>query len=249
MTELEKMQRAKMYIDKLANGINPIDNAPAADSDIINNVRLSRCLFYVSGVLGQVIENNGVIGKAKASKKAFSISAKDICRFSFSETPIPVSEIAKRLNALVDLDIYRQFNHNAIASWLIEIGALEWETTPNGESVKRPTEQGKRLGISTETRTGMTREYVIIVYSKDAQQFILDNIEAILCHTSSGKKNTEIYGNQGQPWTPAHEECLIDLFNKDVPVSEIAATLKRSTGGIRAKLKKLGLIDNRYDAR
>ena len=38
MTELEKMQRAKMYIDKLANGINPIDDRPAADSDIINNV-------------------------------------------------------------------------------------------------------------------------------------------------------------------------------------------------------------------
>lgn len=55
MTELEKMQRAKMYIDRLANGINPIDDAPAADSDIINNVRISRCLFYVSDILGQVI--------------------------------------------------------------------------------------------------------------------------------------------------------------------------------------------------
>lgn len=25
MTELEKIERAKMYMDKLANGINPID--------------------------------------------------------------------------------------------------------------------------------------------------------------------------------------------------------------------------------
>ena len=36
MTELEKMQRAKMYIDKMANGINPIDDTPAADSDILS---------------------------------------------------------------------------------------------------------------------------------------------------------------------------------------------------------------------
>ena len=71
MTELEKMQRAKMYIDKLANGINPIDDEPAADSDIINNVRLSRCLFYVSDILRQVIDNNGVVGKTKVSKKRF----------------------------------------------------------------------------------------------------------------------------------------------------------------------------------
>lgn len=26
MTELEKIERAKMYMDKLANGINPIDD-------------------------------------------------------------------------------------------------------------------------------------------------------------------------------------------------------------------------------
>ena len=55
MTELEKMQRAKMYIDKLANGINPIDDAAAPENDVINNVRLSRCFFYVSDILRQVI--------------------------------------------------------------------------------------------------------------------------------------------------------------------------------------------------
>ena len=45
MTELEIMQRAKAYIDQLANGINPIDGTSVADSDVINNVRISRCLF------------------------------------------------------------------------------------------------------------------------------------------------------------------------------------------------------------
>ena len=51
MTELETMQRAKMYLDKLANGINPLTDQPASDSDCINQVRISRCLFYVSDVL------------------------------------------------------------------------------------------------------------------------------------------------------------------------------------------------------
>ena len=55
--------------------------------------------------------------------------------------------------------------------------------------------------------------------------------------------------NQGIAWTPAHEECLVDLFSKNVPISEIAVTLMRTETGIRAKLKKMGLIDNRADAR
>lgn len=42
MTELEKIERAKMYMDKLANGINPIDDTMAPDDDLINNVRLPR---------------------------------------------------------------------------------------------------------------------------------------------------------------------------------------------------------------
>lgn len=247
MTELEKMQRAKMYIDKMANGINPIDDAPAADSDMINNVRLSRCLFYVSDILRQVIENNGVIGKVKSSKKAFFLSADSINNFSFSETPIPVSEITKRLNDLVDLEVCYKLKHSAITNWLISIGALEIRELADGRNTKRPTEQGQMLGISSEKRTGMNGEYVVVVYSKDAQQFILDNIQAIVTNISN--ISTKKADNQGQAWTAAHEECLVDLFNKNVPVSEIAATLMRTETGIRAKLKKMGLIDNRSDAR
>ena len=247
MTELEKMQRAKMYIDKMANGINPIDDAPAADSDMINNVRLSRCLFYVSDILRQVIDNNGVVGKVKSSKKAFFLSADSINNFSFSETPIPVSEITKRLNDLADLEECHKLKHSAITNWLISIGALEIRELADGRNTKRPTEQGQMLGISSEKRTGMNGEYVVVVYSKDAQQFILDNIEAIVTNISN--ISTKKADNQGQAWTAAHEECLVDLFNKKVPVSEIAATLMRTETGIRAKLKKMGLIDNRSDAR
>ena len=39
----------------------------------------------------------------------------------------------------------------------------------------------------------------------------------------------------------------IDLFNKNVPVSEIATTLMRTETGIRARLKKMGLIEHRGD--
>ena len=71
MTELEIMQRAKAYIDQLANGINPIDGTSVADSDVINNVRISRCLFYVSDILKRVIDNGGSISKKKVAKGPF----------------------------------------------------------------------------------------------------------------------------------------------------------------------------------
>ena len=57
MTELETMQRAKMYMDKLAQGIDPITDS------VLNHVRLVRCFFYVSDVLGKVIANGGTVGQ------------------------------------------------------------------------------------------------------------------------------------------------------------------------------------------
>lgn len=247
MTELEKMQRAKMYIDKMANGINPVDDTYAADQDMVNNVRISRCLFYVSTILGQVIDNNGVIQKGKASKKAFFLSDDRITDFAFSEAPISVSEISRRLNDLADLDLCHKLKYSDITNWLVSIGALETITLADGKSTKRPTSQGEALGISLETRKSVTGEYIVVVYNKSAQQFILDNMDAII--TNIRNTSTKKAGNQGQAWTAEHEECLLDLFNKHVPVSEMAATLMRTETGIRAKLKKMGLIDNERNAK
>ena len=59
-TDLEIMIHAKSYLDKLANGINPLTDQMLPESDIVNQVRISRCLFYVSDVLRQVIEKGGL---------------------------------------------------------------------------------------------------------------------------------------------------------------------------------------------
>ncbi len=187
MTELEVMRRAKMYIDHMANGVNPIDGAPVPDGDILNNVRISRCLFYVSDILRQVIENNGVIGSHQTIRKAYTIP--DVRKFALSETPIPVSEIAKRLNDTIDLETCRKFSYTVITSWLLEIGALEVSSTAEGKNAKRPTSQGNALGISEELRTGAKGEYTVVVYNREAQQFLLDNIESIVGSANTpGKK-------------------------------------------------------------
>ena len=55
MTELETLQRAKMYIDKMAKGIDPLTDMEIPEDSILNQVRISRCLYYVSDVLARRI--------------------------------------------------------------------------------------------------------------------------------------------------------------------------------------------------
>lgn len=49
--DIELLKRAKSYIDDMSNGINLISKAKVSKDDLINNTRISRCLFYVSFVL------------------------------------------------------------------------------------------------------------------------------------------------------------------------------------------------------
>lgn len=236
MTELEKIERAKMYMDKLANGINPIDGTIVPDDDLINNVRLSRCFFFVSDVLRQVIENGetkAVVNK-KSKKRPLEILFEKRSQFSYSKIPIPASEIAKRINSLADNDNMKKLTYSGILTWLTEIGMMEWTVTPDGKRTKRPTKIGEETGISVEERMGNNGPYQVVVYNNAAQHFIIDNLDAIL---TAENMQTEM---QGAPWTKDHDDCLIDLYKKSVPVSEIAITLKRSASAVRGRLKKLG---------
>ena len=92
------------------------------------------------------------------------------------------------------------------------------------------------MGITVEERTGMQGTYQVVVYGLKAQHFIIDNLGDVLRSENANGKL------QGQPWSQEHDECLADLFRKEVPESEIAITLKRSTSSIRSRLKKLGYL-------
>lgn len=234
MTELETLERARVYMQKLANGINPIDGTNIPDEDVVNNLRLSRCFFYVADVLRQVIENGGVAGQKK-EKTLFSLTVKQRSSFSFSSTPIPISEMSKRINALVEDANMKTMSYRTIRDWLLSLGMLEEMLDGNGKTVKHPTKQGRELGILLECRTGLNGEYFVVVYNLDAQHFILDNLDAIM---EFENRRTE---NQGQLWTQEHDICLKDLYAKGVPINEIAITLKRNSESIRARLKKLNL--------
>ena len=50
----EKLRVAIEWISKLANGVNPIDDSSLSENDIVNNIHISRCLFYVADLLENI---------------------------------------------------------------------------------------------------------------------------------------------------------------------------------------------------
>lgn len=194
LNENEKLLKAKSYLDKLANGINPITNELASENDTINNIHISRCLFYVSDVLRNLIENNNNPQKKKNNKIPFSVTPQQLADYVFDDNPITVTEITKKLNSLIDTEKMKGIKTTSITNWLIKINMLEYFADENGKNHKIPTENGIQLGITTQERLGMYGSYKVVLYDSNVQQFILVNIDTIAYYNTQKKSynfNTE----------------------------------------------------------
>ena len=81
MIDMVKLATAKVWIEKLANGINPLNDELVKEDDIINNVNISRCLFYVTELLDEIKAATAVERKGR---KAFFLSTKDAANIHIS---------------------------------------------------------------------------------------------------------------------------------------------------------------------
>lgn len=238
MTELDKIARARMYLEKLANGVNPLTDEEVAPNDIVNNVRISRCMFYVSDILRQIIENKGKFKAEMPEQIPFTITPQQLANYEFPDTAIQVSEIVKRINSLIDTVYVKSLKTTAITNFLVQINMLAVEESAKGNAVKRPTQQGRELGITTEQRSGKYGAYTAVLYNRNAQTFILDNIDAIIAINNEKKPSKP----KGEPWSVIDDEFLRDLTAKNIPVEKIAESFKRTPEEIYDRQKALDLI-------
>ena len=178
MTELETMQRAKMYLDKLSRGIDPITDREMPEDAVLNNVRICRCLHYVSGVLEQVIANGGVVGKREGTP--FVIDRSRMVNIRLTQNPVSLTEFTGNIVACMGDPNMKKPNAKAITGWLTQRGLMELTTDPEGKQRRLPTEAGFRAGLSTAHRMGANGEYLAVYYDANIQRLILDHLEEIL---------------------------------------------------------------------
>lgn len=179
MNELEKLAAARDYIGKLARGRDPITGADVSDDSVLNNIHICRCLLYVEEVLGQVVEAGGVAAR-RERRTPFHITREQLDRYEFPPEPLSVTGIAQRITELAGDGNMKKLCYRDITGFLLEAGALRIVTDAGGRQSKCPTPFGESLGIRQEQRQGKNGPYTAILYDREAQKFILDNMESIL---------------------------------------------------------------------
>ena len=179
MTELETMQRAKMYLDKLAQGIDPITDRELPEDTVLNQVRLARCFFFVSDVLGKVIANGGSVGGV-LERRDFHISREQLERVQLSPEPVRISQLTEMISAAVGDPQMKKLGATVITNWLLQNGFLEKQMLPDGKSRRVPSAKGIQIGLVSQLRQGRDGEYLAIFYPPEAQRFVLDHLPAMI---------------------------------------------------------------------
>lgn len=179
--DMHKLKTAITYLDRIADGKNPVNNQQATEDSVLNDPNVIRCMFFVKEVLESVKRNGGVIGgKSKASlKMEFPI---DILKNFEYKSDKPITKLVEQFNESIDDDIYKKLSYKTITDWLKAKDFLvEKYSEKYQKNITIPTEKGVGIGIISEERSSMRgTDYIAIIYTKSAQEYIVNNIELII---------------------------------------------------------------------
>ena len=183
MTELERVAYAKEFVHKLASGFSPFDGKPIEAESLFNNVRISRCLFFVSDVLRQYLEVRKAPGARTARltrKQPFEVSQGDIESFVYSTAPVSTARLAKWINRLIDRKRVTKISYTQINLWLANRGYIVFHPEEKGRGYYTPTEKGEELGCifdTVPTEHGYTVRRILL--DRGAQMLVVNNCNEI----------------------------------------------------------------------
>ncbi len=178
--EMEKLEKALLCVTRIAEGRNPVSDAPVQETDVLNNPEIIRNMFFVKEVLTAVMNNGGSVGRAPATKKKeFPVEVLSSYKYEEDKT---ITRLTEQLNTGVNGEEYRKLSYKTITDWLKGSGYL-LETVDN-ELDRRATistEKGQKIGITHSLETGRTGiQYYRVKYDRTAQEFIVKSLPLML---------------------------------------------------------------------
>lgn len=178
MIDIEKTRSAKDWILKLANGINPLNNAPLDATDIVNDVHISRCLFYVAEVLDTPLWTR-VPRRERRYDIDFCLSEENAKSILLVERT-GISNFIREINKVIPQNM-RPITISQVSKWLVDEGYLTEIISPEGKKNKQATNKGNVQGIVSDwQRRTDGNTYLATSYNLKAQKFILTNINSIV---------------------------------------------------------------------
>lgn len=176
-----KLDAAITYVERMAEGNNPVNNIPAESDSVLNNPNVIRCMYFIRDVLQQVKDNDAMIGSRtyKSVKNPFPLEV--LGKFVYQED-MSVSKFLEQLKLLAEDPNVKGIGTKVITNWLKRMDYLVDEhDSVTGQKKTKTTPKGEQFGLYMEPRVSARgQEYNIIMYNRHAQEFLVQHMEKII---------------------------------------------------------------------
>lgn len=173
MTERETIQRAAMYLERLSEGINPLNGAVIPEGEVVREERIIRCLRYAAEKLAAANVQN----EEKTSAKHFFILDVQLEALEPSKLKLSTTNLVEKINRVTEENESGKFQTKWILDWLTEQGLLETRG-----SRRFTTESGELLGIVVDKVTGPAAQIPVprVSFSTEAQLFVFEHLREMI---------------------------------------------------------------------
>lgn len=178
--DTEKIKKAKIVLDKMANGINPIDGSKIEQESFLNDPRIIRCLFYVNEILQMTVDDSLADKNINRRKLPFIITEEEKQQAEFPQGNIGVNAFSQCINKVINPNTSKKLSGVELNRQLKKMGILAEEENPEGKKKTIVPPESMKYGINTELINYNGNEYEKVVFDSKGVSFLLDNLEKIM---------------------------------------------------------------------
>ena len=251
MSKLKALQSAKICMELLAQGIDPITKNPVSECEVIKNSTMISCFQFIA----KMLEEN--ITAQEEIKKRFFVSEERIKNLKAVDEPITITQIAQNINFGILPEENGFIPFSAIGYWLEQQELLVRVVTGENSNIrKQATDKAIAYGIKNlYTKNGNIKN---VIYTRQAQEWIYNSIPEI---SEFCIKNKELFPEknfipslkailipkqiekQEFNLTPEQKESL-HAFAPEAKISEITKYLNSFINETQLKPLKNGIISS-----
>lgn len=197
MEKVELIERAKMYLKMLCEGVHPVTGSPIPEDSAFLDEKVKRCFSFISEALDEYVELSKRVEKLEIEKEKttvilpkkqeFTITQEQCDEIKLSKSPVTVLAFMKNINSVIDSDSMEKLTSTRVNKWLSSRGLVTTEKVQAvvSKTVYKPSELAAKMGIVEEEyvdkKSGELKAQIRL--SESAQLFIIENLEEIVATT------------------------------------------------------------------
>lgn len=187
--------------------------------------------------------------RKKTGKQEFFLLQEETENFAYKEY-MYISDIRDEMNRICERENVKKLPAIRLTEFLVAEGLIA-EKEQEGRFVKEPTETGLEQGIKViDKMSEKGNPYTVLMYPEVIQHMLVEHYigedaEVVVAAESSWlAKKKEQHAGAYMPWTDEEDNKLTNEFKSgQFSTSDLSKIHGRTTGAIRARLKKLELLE------